>query len=318
MSEKPEITSKRKADHLDICLNQDVSFSRKTSGFERYSFEHYAITEANYDGIDLSTNFLDRKIDFPFMISCMTGGAKESESINKQLSETAIELNIPLGVGSQRQALKSNEFIESYRTIKETSKKIPVLGNIGASQVAKSVNPCELAERLIDMINASALVVHVNPLQELMQKEGETDFSGLLDNIREITKKIKVPVFIKEVGAGISGKTAKALLKVNVKGIDVAGAGGTSWSQVELKRNNIEDEFFRNWGIPTAECLEQIAPLKKDYQFTLIASGGITNGIYIAKSLALGADLAASANPILKALYSYGKDGLKNMRYDLV
>ena len=161
------------------------------------------------------------------------------------------------------------------------------------------------------MIDADALIIHINPLQELIQIEGETDFSGLLKNLEKITKKTSIPIIAKEVGAGISKKASKRLLDVGVKGIDVAGAGGTSWSAVEMKRSNTVNEYFWDWGIPTADALKEVNKLRKKYDFTLISSGGIDDGIKIAKSIALGADLAASAGIVLKILFNSGAGALK-------
>jgi isopentenyl-diphosphate delta-isomerase len=302
-------TIKRKKDHIQLCLNEDVGFSSVTNGFDKYEFEHYAITEVDYNKISLKTKFLNLKVDYPFLISCMTGGTSEAEKINERLAIAANQLNIPIGVGSQRQALESDEHYKSYQTIKKNAGDVPILSNIGAAQVA-SIKDISQYQKIIDLVNASALVIHVNPLQELIQLKGEPNFSGLLKNISKLVKNLDVPVFVKEVGSGISKPAAKKLLDTGIKGIDVAGAGGTSWAQVELKRNKEENEYFRNWGLPTTYCLNQIRPLKKKYKFTLIASGGITNGIEIAKAIALGADLAASARPILQTVMKGGVESV--------
>ena len=312
MSESPEQTSKRKADHLKICLNDDVNYKEKTTGFEYYDFVHYCITEVDYNKIDLSTEIFGKKLNYPFLISSMTGGAKEAENINRQLAEIANKLNIAMGVGSQRQALSDDSYLKSYRIIREKAPDIPLFANIGAYQIAKTEKPEHLSERLVEMINADALIIHVNPLQELVQEEGETDFSGLLKNIKRITRKTAIPVIVKEVGAGISKKAAKKLLDVGVKAIDVAGAGGTSWSAVEMKRNNEMHDYFRDWGIPTAEALRDVNKLRKKYDFVLISSGGINDGVKIAKSIAMGANLAAAAGVVLKILFEQGEEALRN------
>lgn len=313
MADKKEII-RRKKDHIELCLNEDVGFSSLTNGFDRYEFEHYAITEVDYHNINLTTKFLKKKIDYPFLISCMTGGITEAEKINEHLAIAANQLNIPIGVGSQRQALESDEHLKSYNIIKQNAGDAPILSNIGAAQVA-SIRDISQFLKIIELVNASALVIHVNPLQELLQKNGEPNFIGLLKNIERLVKKIGVPIIIKEVGSGISRKAAKKLLEVGVRGIDVAGAGGTSWAQVELKRNKVENEYFRNWGLPTTFCLKEVNKLKKNYKFTLIASGGIKSGVEIAKSIALGADLAASARPLLQTVMNDGVDGVTKLIY---
>ncbi|HET56704.1 MAG TPA: type 2 isopentenyl-diphosphate Delta-isomerase [Ignavibacteria bacterium] len=309
MSSQSDETIKRKKDHIKICLNEDVGFSSITTGFENYYFEHNAITEVDFNKIDLTTKFLKKKINYPFLISCMTGGTSEAEKINEHLALAAKQLNIPIGVGSQRQALENDKYISSYQIIRENAGGVPVLSNIGAAQVSQ-IKSIDQYKRIVELVNASALVIHVNPLQELIQKNGEPNFKGLLKNIERLVKKIGIPIIVKEVGSGTSKIAAKKLLDIGVYGIDVAGAGGTSWAQVELKRNKEENEYFRNWGLPTSYCIRQIKALKSKYKFSLIASGGISNGIDIAKSIALGADLTASARPLLKIVMNKGVDGV--------
>ncbi len=299
----------RKKDHLELCISGKVEFSERTTGFEKYSFEHYAPTEIDIKKIDLSGEFYGNKIDFPFMISSMTGGTKKAERINEKLAVVSEELNIPLCLGSQRHALEEKNNYYSYRVVKDVAKNIPIVGNIGAAQVAKSKDPADLFNKIINMVNARAIIVHLNPLQELIQPEGETDFSGLMKNLELVCKKIDVPVIAKEVGSGISKTAARKLLETGVRGIDVAGAGGTSWAAVEQLRSNQKDLYFREWGLSTSYCIRTVNELKKEYSFTLIGSGGINNGIDIAKSIALGADLTASARTILVELMKKDVDG---------
>lgn len=308
MPDQKKETIQRKKDHIQLCLNDDVGFSSLTNGFENYFFEHNAITEVQFDTIDLTTKFFGQKINYPFLISCMTGGTSEAEKINESLALVANQLNIPIGVGSQRQALETDNYHTSYLIVKKNAKDVPILANIGAAQVA-SIKEIKPFQKIIDLVDASALIIHVNPLQEVLQKSGEPNFKGLLKRIEVLVNKIKVPIIVKEVGSGISKKVAKQLLEVGVSGIDIAGAGGTSWSQVELKRNKQQDEYFRNWGLPTSYCLREVNTLKKKYNFTLISSGGIYNGIEIAKSIALGADIAASARPLIQSVMKVGVDG---------
>ncbi|MBT8378848.1 MAG: type 2 isopentenyl-diphosphate Delta-isomerase [Ignavibacteria bacterium] len=303
-------TSIRKKEHLDLCINEDVAFKSKTTGFERYDFLHDAITEVKIDKINFAGKFLKKKIDYPFLISCMTGGTNESEKINTKLAVVAEKLKIPVGVGSQRQALEDNNFEESYKIIRKNAPGVPVLGNIGAAEVVK-YKSSQKFQKLVDLIEADAMVVHVNPLQELIQHEGNPNFRGLLKNISKLVKNLNVPVIIKEVGSGISVRVTKRLLEAGVFGIDVAGAGGTSWAGVELLRNDVNTEnYFWDWGLPTSFCIKEISKLKNNYKFTIIGSGGINTSIDAAKAFALGADLVASARTVLKELDKNGVDGV--------
>lgn len=313
MPDDKENISLRKKEHLELCLTDKVKFHEKTSGFEKYDFEHYAITEIELNEITLSLKIFNKKIAYPFLISSMTGGAENAEVINSNLASAAQSLNIPFAVGSQRPILENAEFINSYKVIRRQAPNIPVLGNLGAAQIVrlKSLDPLK---QLIDSIEADAFIIHVNPLQELLQKNGEPSFKGLLQRIERITGELKIPIVVKEVGAGISGLAAKKLLKAGVKGIDVAGAGGTSWAGVEILRNkNNTGESFWDWGLPTTYCLKKIGPLKKKNKFLLIASGGINNGFDIAKAIALGADMGASARIVLQKLEASGTEGVELM-----
>jgi isopentenyl-diphosphate delta-isomerase len=314
MKNSKNITSNRKKDHIKICIEEDVSFKDKTAGFEKYEFEHYAITEFTLDEIDLSTEFFGNKISYPFLISCMTGGTVEAESINAKLAEAAKILNIPIGVGSQRQLLEDDKYLESYKIISKIADTVPILGNIGASEFSKFNNPSEKIKYLTGAVNASAIVIHVNPLQENFQNEGTPNFKGLINNLEIICKEVSVPVIVKEVGSGISKTAARILLNCGVRGIDVAGAGGTSWSGVEMRRNNsLPDEYFWNWGLPTTFCIKQVSELKKEFNFLLIGSGGIKKPEDCAKALALGADISASAGILLREVAAHGVEGLTDL-----
>ncbi|MGA9295680.1 MAG: type 2 isopentenyl-diphosphate Delta-isomerase [Ignavibacteriaceae bacterium] len=313
MTENPGLTSQRKKEHIELCLTDEVSFKEKTTGFERYDFVHYAITEVDISKIDFHTTFFNKKINYPFFISCMTGGTSKAEDINAQLSVAAEQLNIPLGVGSQRQALENTDYHKSYKIIRRNAPKIPILGNIGASQISAFKN-FDQVKYLVDLVEANVMVVHVNPLQELLQKHGEPDFKGFIKKIEKLVKFLNIPVAVKEVGAGISKRAAERLLEAGVKGIDVAGAGGTSWAGVEILRNkgNNSNQFW-DWGLPTSFCIKEIFKLKKKYKFVLIGSGGIYNAFDIAKALSLGADFAASARVILQTLYNNGVEGVVSL-----
>jgi isopentenyl-diphosphate delta-isomerase len=306
-------TSLRKKEHLYLCINENVGFKAKTNGFEHYDFLHYALTETEINKIDFSTKFLKKKIKFPFLISCMTGGTTEAENINAQLAIAAEEIGVPIGVGSQRQVLEDNEFQDSYKVIRINAPNVPVLGNIGAAEVVK-FRSSDNFQKLVDIIEADALVIHINPLQELIQPEGNPVFKGLLKNISKLVKQISVPVIVKEVGSGISYRAAKKLLDVGVMGIDVAGSGGTSWAGVELlRKKSSEDNYLWDWGLPTSFCIKEVYRLKKKYKFVLVGSGGINSSINAAKALALGADLVASARTVLKILDKNGVEGVKTL-----
>jgi isopentenyl-diphosphate Delta-isomerase len=313
MPENQNIISERKKEHIELCLSDDVAFKEKKTGFDDYEFKHYAITEVDISRINFAAKFFNKKINYPFQISCMTGGTSDAENINARLAVAANELNIPMGVGSQRQALENKEYHKSYKIIRLNAPKIPILGNIGASQIAL-FKTFDGVKYLIDLIEADAMVIHANPLQELIQKNGEPNFNGLLKKIEKLAKTLDVPLIVKEVGSGISKEAAKKLLNAGIKGIDVAGAGGTSWAGVEILRNNNDNSNeFWDWGLPTAYCIKEIQKLKKKYDFVLIGSGGINSSFDIAKAFALGADITASARIILKTLYEKDTKGVINL-----
>ncbi|BDQ02083.1 type 2 isopentenyl-diphosphate Delta-isomerase [Ignavibacterium sp.] len=311
MSESASNTSQRKSEHIRLCLTNEVSFRQKTNGFENYEFIHSAVTEVDINKISFQKKLFGKKINYPFLISCMTGGTTEAENINSMLAEVAEEIKIPIGVGSQRQALENAYFHNTYKVIRSKAKDVPVLGNIGAAQLVH-LNVKEI-QKLVDMLDADAFVVHLNPLQELLQPEGEPYFVGLLKKLESVCKKLSVPVIAKEVGSGIDKISAKKLLDVGVKGIDVAGAGGTSWAGVELIRKNEIENPFWDWGLPTAYCIRTVNELKKNYNFLLIGSGGINSASEMAKAFSLGADLTASARIVLQKLMSEGQEQVKLM-----
>jgi isopentenyl-diphosphate delta-isomerase len=311
-------TSSRKQQHIDISLAKDVSFCVKTAGFERWDFLHNALPELNLSDVDPSTSFLGKKMAFPFIISSMTGGYADAIKINRQLAEVCAIKKIAMGVGSQRQALEDDQFHRSFSVVRDVTSDIPVFGNIGAAEVAKLRDASPIL-RLIDLIHADGFAIHLNPVQELLQPEGNTNFRGVLAGIELLVKAIPVPLIVKEIGAGISPNVAQRLIDSGVTIIDVAGAGGTSWAGVEILRGKNKDgkrkkqemrlnsQEFWDWGIPTIDALRGVCIVKsKSSWVKVISSGGISNGIDIAKSLAFGADYAAVARPILKALANGG------------
>ena len=295
-------TQTRKADHLRICLEEDVQFRANTNGLERYRFIHSCLPELNPDEIDLGTSFLGKQLKAPLLISSMTGGTETAKKINYRLAEVAEAYGLAMGVGSQRVAVEKPDLAHTF-AVRSLAPHILLFANIGAVQLNYNYG-AEQCLRAIDLLEADALILHFNPLQEFVQPKGDTNFKGLLDKIENLCSKLEVPVIAKEVGNGISGTMAQQLVNAGVKAIDVAGAGGTSWAKVESKRaeNALErrlGETFADWGIPTAECIVDIRSLYPE--LPLIASGGLKNGLDAAKAIALGANLAGLARPFLAA-----------------
>jgi isopentenyl-diphosphate delta-isomerase len=294
---------KRKVEHIDICLKKQVEAKRPTL-FECIHLIHNALPELNFDSIDISTSFLNHKFSTPILIDAMVGGAPESFEINKNLALVAEELGIGIVVGSQRAGLSFPSLAETYSIIRKEAPSIFLAANIGATQLLKGFGKNE-AQRCIDMIRADAFVIHLNPLQEVIQVGGEPHYKGIIDKIRNLVDQLSLPVIVKEVGFGISKEVATKLELVGVSAINISGSGGTSWSAVEhyraLDLNDKEKadlgKTFWDWGLPTAASLIET---RKAVKIPIIASGGIRNGLDIAKSLALGANLAGMALPVLK------------------
>ncbi|MBN1350858.1 type 2 isopentenyl-diphosphate Delta-isomerase [candidate division KSB1 bacterium] len=303
--------SARKEEHLEICATRDVKYRRIGSGFDTIQLRHCALPEIDFKDVDTGTKFLNKALAFPFMITAMTGGFKGAEDVNKMLAEVCYENRIALGLGSQRQLIENSNFLKSYQLDQYIKRQIPVIGNIGAAQIIHQRDR-EKVRQLVEMVETDALAIHLNPLQEILQREGDPDFSGVLIGIEKLITMLPIPVIVKETGAGISKNVALALKSAGVSIIDVSGAGGTSWAAVEAYRNSDNDlcNAFWDWGIPTVLCLEEVAQIDG---IVIIASGGISNGIDIAKALALGANLTGAARPLLDALYSKGVAGLNQV-----
>jgi isopentenyl-diphosphate Delta-isomerase len=307
-------TVSRKKQHVDITLNRDVGFREKRTGLDQFEFVHNALPELDLAEIDTSVEFLGHTLSVPFMVSCMTGGYAGALAINRGLARVCAEMGIALGVGSQRQALQSREFRRTFSIVREVAPSIPVVGNIGAAEVA-TMRTADPVRELVDLIRADAFAVHLNPVQEFLQPEGTPRFRGVLEGIRMLVRSLSVPVIVKEIGAGISRQVARRLLDAGVTIIDIAGAGGTSWAGVETLRSR-DRHFasrFWDWGIPTATAIQEAALLKHDRPFTLIGSGGIASGFDAATCIALGADLVASARPMLAALKRGGTRELRSL-----
>ncbi len=291
----------RKSDHIKINLEQDVR-SALTSGLEKVHFIHEALPELDLNHIDTSLSLFGKQLTSPTLVSSMTGGTSKAETINLRLAEAAQECGIAMGVGSQRAAIENPEQAQTFQ-VRRVAPDILLFANLGAVQFnyGYGIDQCRQA---VDMIQADALCLHLNPLQEAVQDAGDTNWTGLAKKIEEVCKKLEVPVIAKEVGWGISERTAKMLADCGVGAIDVAGAGGTSWSQVEMHR--APDEFTRQlaatfvgWGIPTAESIVSVK--RAAPEMTVFASGGIKDGLDIAKCIALGATLGGMAGQFLKA-----------------
>lgn len=300
MSEAPS-TPSRKADHVRINLEEPVE-SRLRTGLERFRFLPLALPEIDLAEVSSATSFLGRALGSPLLISSMTGGAAGLGIINHRLAEAAQACRIAMGVGSQRAAIESADLADSFR-IRDLAPDVPLLANLGAVQLNYGYG-LDQCRRAVDMIEADALILHLNALQEAVQPGGDTRWSGLLARIGAVARALPVPLIVKEVGWGISADDARRLAEAGVAAIDVAGAGGTSWSEVEKHRAESERQrrvagAFVGWGIPTAESLRAVAAAAPG--LTLIASGGLRDGLDVAKSLALGAGLAGLAGPFLRA-----------------
>jgi isopentenyl-diphosphate delta-isomerase len=294
-------TGSRKADHIRINLEEEVH-SGLTTGLQKYQFVHQALPELDLADVDLSLTSFGKTLRAPILISSMTGGTSQAQEINRTLATAAQETGIAMGLGSQRAAIEQPALAATFQ-VRQAAPDILLFANLGAVQLnyGYGIEQCQMA---VDMIEADGLILHLNALQEAVQPEGDTNFSGLLQKIETVCRSLSVPVIAKEVGWGISKRAARQLAEVGVTAIDVAGAGGTSWTQVEMHRAKYESEArlaaaFVNWGIPTAQSIlnvKESAPA-----VAIFASGGLRDGLDIAKCIALGATLGGMASPFLKA-----------------
>ncbi|WP_458406594.1 type 2 isopentenyl-diphosphate Delta-isomerase [Methanobrevibacter sp.] len=284
--------SDRKLEHLLICENYDVEFKDKTTGFEDIELIHNVLPEIDKNEIDLSTEVFGKRLDSPLFITAITGGHPAAREVNKQLAIAAENNGIALGVGSQRAACEHPELADTYTVVRENAPDCLLVGNIGAPQL-------NLAEKAVEILDADILAIHLNPLQESIQPEGDLDARGYLDLIGQITDSVKIPVLAKETGCGISAESARKLVDVGVDFIDIEGAGGTSWAAVETYRaeDRYLGEIFWDWGIPTAISTVEVI---NEVNVPVISSGGIRTGLEAAKAIALGADAVGMALPFLK------------------
>ena len=295
-------TSSRKADHIKINVERDVAAKGVGAGFDAYRFEHQALPEIDLADVDTSCVLLGKHLKAPILISCMTGGTPEAQRINRTLAAVAHEFGLAMGLGSARALIENPQSLETF-DVRDEAPETLLLANLGAVQLNKGYGADE-CRRLVELLRADALVLHLNALQEALQPEGDTCFAGLLSRIARVCKQLGAPVVVKEVGWGIGPDTVLALLEAGVAAIDLAGAGGTSWSEVEAYRlperwrENVAREFA-GWGIPTASCVRRAREVAPDA--TLIASGGVRTGVDVAKAIALGANAAGIAGPFLRA-----------------
>ncbi len=294
-------TQQRKQEHLELCLDSANVSSSLGTGLDRYRFVHNALPELDLEEVDVGTTFLGKRLKAPILISSMTGGFDLARKVNRNLAAAAQELGIAMGVGSQRVAIEEPAAAESFQ-VRDLAPEIFLCANLGAVQLnyGYGIEQCRGA---VTMIGADALILHLNVLQEAVQPEGNRNFKGLTEKIANICRQLEVPVIAKEVGNGISVDAAQRLSRAGVRAIDIAGRGGTSWFAVEAQRaaqqGRMADRTFTDWGIPTEEALVSVRQALPD--IPLIASGGIRTGVDIAKSIALGADMAAFGQPLLAA-----------------
>lgn len=307
-------TQQRKKEHLELCLDTETVAGPQGTGLDRYFFLHNALPEVDIAEIDLSASFLGKPLKAPLLISSMTGGFELARKVNRNLARAAQELGLAMGVGSQRVALEEKSAADSFK-VRDLAPDILLLGNLGAVQLnyGYGIGECRQAVR---MIQADGLILHLNVLQEAVQPEGNRNFRGLAAKIADICRQLEVPVVAKEVGGGISADVALRLKRAGVKAIDVAGRGGTSWYAVEAKRaarrGQPADLTFSDWGIPTEEALVQVRAATPDLE--IIASGGIRSGLDIAKTIALGANIAAIGQPLLAPALESAEEVVKFLR----
>jgi len=292
----------RKTEHIRICLEEEVEGVNKSTGLEDVSFIHNALPEIDFANISLATNFLGKPLKAPFLISSMTGGSDLATSINNNLAQAAEERGWAIALGSTRAFVESDAHAESF-LIRQHAKSVPLIANLGAVQLNYGYG-VEECQTIIDKTEADSLILHLNTLQEVVQDGGDLNFENLLPKIEKLCKHLDVPVGVKEVGFGIDGGVAEKLYNAGIAYIEVAGAGGTSWSQVEKYRT--EDplrraaaEAFNNWGIPTKDCIVSVR--SKLPKAPIVASGGMKTGVDAAKAIAIGADLVGYARQLLQA-----------------
>lgn len=306
------ITSSRKDDHILLCLENDVQYQGITNGFEDIKIEPLLLPSVSPEDVDLTTQFLSKEMKYPIFVSGMTGGSKNGKVFNESVARICSEFQIGMGVGSQRAALEDSKLADTYE-VRHIAPNIPLIANLGIAQFFQGYSS-EEAQSAITMIDANALAIHINPLQELIQDEGDLTAINIFSRIQELKKDFTHPIIIKGVGTGITKSDAKTIAELDVYAIDVAGSGGTNWSRIEYFRNDkvrhLSDSFL-NWGISTKDSLLNTVSFMENKDTKVIASGGVWSGIDAVKALLLGADYVSLALPILRAI---GKGGIEECR----
>ncbi len=302
-------TSNRKLDHIVICLEKDVESSY--TGFEDIMLIHSALPELDFEEVKTEVEFLGKRLSAPFIVASMTGGHKDTVQINRNLAIAVEELGLGMGVGSQRAAIENADVLESFTVVREFAPNAFIYANIGAAQILQDI---ELADKAVEMIDADALAIHLNFLQEAIQPEGDRKAKGCLEAIGEVCSTLKVPVIVKETGAGISREVATAAKKVGVSAVDVGGKGGTSWSGVEVYRasglwKDVGRDFW-DWGLPTAFCVVDCCDV-----LPVIATGGVRSGVDVAKAIAIGAEVASAALPFLRPAVISAEKVMEKLEY---
>ncbi len=312
-------TSQRKMEHLMIAKGEGIDLSANESWFSYVRLLHNPLLDTSPDNVDLTWNFLGYELNAPLVIEGMTGGHKVTMRINESLAEAAQSVGVAIGVGSQRAGLSDGSVIDTYSIVRKKATEVPVIANLGISHILGR-NGLDNAKKAVEMIDADALAIHLNPLQEILQPEGSTDFTNSLISIRDVIRELDVPIIVKEVGSGISHDVADLLKEVGVNIIDVAGSGGTSWSLIEGRRSpegsikRKASERFADWGIPTPLAIMEIS----DLNLTIIGSGGVRSGLDAAKCIALGANAAGAARPFFIRAIEKGPAGVENELRSLI
>jgi isopentenyl-diphosphate delta-isomerase len=292
----------RKSQHITLCATADVEHSQKDNGFSSFRLPVIALPESSWDSVSTETMLLNQKFGAPIIITGMTGGVAQASMINERLAQCAITHNIPMGVGSQRMALENPRLAPIFQ-LKDKFPGLFLIGNLGIGQL-RSKDYLDLCRKAVAMIQADALAIHVNVLQELIQIEGDRDFRGIIDRIGQVQQCLQVPVIVKEVGGGLDSTSAKRLWDVGIRNFDIGGSGGTSWAHIEGLRASSDlikrrGEIFRNWGLSTSEALEGVRKSLPDA--TIIATGGLRDGLTVLKALYKGADMAGIGLPLMRA-----------------
>lgn len=311
--------SRRKDEHIKLCMNYDVRFKKITTGFEEVKFECSMFPRYDPSEINLKTKILNKEIDFPVIISGMTGGSKIAKKINKIIAKACQDFNIAMGVGSQRSMIEHPELTDTY-VVRDVAPDIPLFGNLGVAQIINGYTVKE-ANVAVSSIDADGLAIHVNPLQEFVQEEGDRRISEAKDKIVELIDAVSFPVMIKGVGTGVSVSDAKFLANSRAEIIDIAGAGGTNWTLIDAIRNKtlkyLSDDFIE-WGISSFQSLKNMISERTNTKQKIVCSGGIWSGINAVKALIMGADYVAFALPVIKAIKKGGIEAVENLIYSYV